>query len=144
MTRERHTALAIPCALLLSAGLAAQQQSPAPRAERGAMLVDVTRSGDEWVTAGKKNRVTLDASSLAVRVQAGPVRLALAPSLKDDMLVRSRGEEFYLRLADAGRIHIEPYDAGFKTGVKIVLDQFRHAGLLRGGEIGRASCRERV
>lgn len=119
--------------LWAAAMLAAQQQSPAGRAERGAMLVDVTRAGGDWVIAGKKHRVTLNASNLAVRIQAGTVAWNLAPSLKDDMLVRSRGEEFYLRLADAGRIHIEAYDAGFKTGVKIVLDEFRHAGLLRGG-----------
>jgi hypothetical protein len=120
-------------ALLAAALLPAQQQSPPGRAERGAMLVDVTRSGDQWLIAGKKHRVTLNASTLAVKVDAGPVTWTLAPSLKDDMLVRSRGEEFFVRLADAGRIHIEPYDAGFKTGLKLVLDGFRHAGLLRGG-----------
>jgi len=37
------------------------------------------------------------------------------------MLVKARGEEVSLRLADAKRISVVPYDTGFKTGVKISL-----------------------
>ncbi len=42
------------------------------------------------------------------------------------MLVRSGGEEFPLRLADAKKIEIAPCDTGAKTGVKITLGQWRH------------------
>jgi hypothetical protein len=119
---------------LVPAGLLAQQQfPPVSRAERGAPVVDVTQSAGAWVISGQKNRVTLNPSDLAIQVQAGPVTWRLAPSLKDDLLVKSRGEEFYVRLRDAGRIQIEPYDTGFKTGVKISLQQFVHHGQLKGG-----------
>ena len=48
------------------------------------------------------------------------------PSTAKDMLVKSNGSEFYLRLADARKITVVPYDTGFKTGVKISLDSWRH------------------
>jgi len=133
-----QTLRTIKCAVfgfcLLPGYLLAQQQfPPVSRAERGAPVVDVTQSAGAWVISGQKNRVTLNASDLAIQVQAGPVTWRLAPSLKDDMLVKSRGEEFYVRLRDAGSIQIEPYDTGFKTGVKISLQQFLHQGQLTGG-----------
>jgi hypothetical protein len=93
----------------------------------------VARTAGAWVIGGQRNRVTLNQADLAVAVQAGPVIWRMAPSAKDDLLVRSRGEEFLLRLSDAGKIQIEPYDTGFKTGVKITLEQFHHAGQLKGG-----------
>lgn len=117
-----------------SASLAAQEQPPpATRAERGAPQVDVSRTSGGWLIAGRKHRVVLNAADLALTAQAGPVTWRLAPSAKDDMLVKSRGEEFPVRLADAGKIRIEPYDTGFKTGVKITLEQFQHTGQLKGG-----------
>jgi len=48
----------------------------------------------------------------------------MAASAPKDMLVKSAGEEFHLRLADAKKIEIVPFDTGFKTGVKIVLSQW--------------------
>src|SRR5205085_7911977 len=65
--------------------------------------------------------------------QAGPANWAMAPSAPKDMLVRSRGEEFFLRLADARKVEITPYDTGAKTGVKITLGEWRHNGLLNKG-----------
>ena len=46
----------------------------------------------------------------------------------DDMLLESRGREFHVRLANAGKVDIHPYDTGFKTGVMIVLERFRDSG----------------
>src|SRR5262249_31593383 len=77
---------------------------------------------------GKKNRVTLNESDLALSVQAGPAHWAMVPSSAQDMLVRSRGEEFYLRLADARKIEIKSYDTGFKTGIKISLSEWQCGG----------------
>jgi len=122
---------AAAAATLLAVSLSAQ--APVSREERGAPAVSVSRIGGKWLIVGRTQRVTLDPADLSIRVQAGPVAWTMAPSAKDDMLVKSRGEEFYLRLADARSIDIEPYDTGFKTGVKIALSQFQHAGLLKGG-----------
>jgi Family of unknown function (DUF5696) len=104
-----------------------------PREEWGAPAVVVSRAEGKWIIAGKKNKVTLNESDFALSVQAGPAKWAMVPSSAKDMLVRSRGEEFYLRLADARKIDIEPYDTGFKTGVKISLGEWRHNGLLNKG-----------
>jgi hypothetical protein len=57
----------------------------------------------------------------------------MVPSSDDDLLLRSRGEEFHVRLRDAGKIDITPFDTGYKTGVKITLRRFRHHGLLYDG-----------
>src|SRR5262245_8564894 len=104
-----------------------------PREEWGAPAVVVSRAEGKWIIAGRKNKGTLNESDFALSVQAGPANWAMVPSSAKDMLVRSRGEEFYLRLADARKIDIEPYDTGFKTGVKISLGEWRHNGLLNKG-----------
>jgi hypothetical protein len=107
-----------------------------PREEWGAPMVNVSRAEGKWIIAGKKNKVMLNESDLALSLQAGPATWAMVPSSAKDMLVRSRGEEFHLRLADARKIEIESYDTGFKTGVKISLGEWRSNGLLnKGAEI---------
>jgi len=112
-----------------------------PREQWGAPAVTVSNKDGKWIIAGKKHKVILTTSDLAMKIDAGPVNWTLAPSLKDDMLIKWRGEEFYLRLADAGRIDITPYDTGYKTGVKIRLEQFRSQGLLNKGlELDVALC----
>ncbi|HVR70863.1 MAG TPA: DUF5696 domain-containing protein [Vicinamibacteria bacterium] len=104
-----------------------EAQGPArPRAEWGATAVTVTRADGRWALGGQTNRVTLDETTLALDVQAGPAGWAFLPSAPGDLRVRSAGEEFPLRLADAPAIRIEPYDAAFKTGLKLTLGGFRH------------------
>lgn len=116
---KRATLFLLPILLLA--------QQPVSREQRGAPVVDVMHSGAMWKIAGRKTRVTLNERDLAISVEAGGTTWKMTPSLADDMLVKSRGQEFPLRFTDATRIHIEPLDTGFKTGVKISLDQFRHA-----------------
>jgi len=122
---------AVVCVFLGSAVLPGQ--GPLPREQWGAMSVSTSHTGGTWIVAGKHNRVTLDESNLAIKVEAGPVTWTMAGSLPDDMRVSARGEEFHLRLADAGKIAIEPFDAAFKTGLKITLGQFQGNGQVRGG-----------
>src|SRR5215813_7775077 len=104
-----------------------------PREQWGAPAVDVSHADGKWIITGQKNKVTLNESDLALTVQVGPTNWAMVPSSSKDMLVRSRGEEFYLRLADARKIEIKSYDTGFKTGVKISLGEWRHNGSLNKG-----------
>ncbi|HET8550751.1 MAG TPA: DUF5696 domain-containing protein [Bryobacteraceae bacterium] len=117
----------LPCLFLIC--VCAPAQGPLPREQWGATNVSVTQRDNEWIIAGRKTKVILKRSDLALRVQAGPATWSMMPSQKDDMLVRAAGEEFYVRLADAGSVHIEPFDAGFKTGVKVILQQFRRPGV---------------
>jgi len=134
MLPPRLIPYAVASTLLLSSLLWAQQL---PREQWGAPAVTVIQVGGKWVIAGKRNRVTLNAADLALSVQAGSANWAMTPSSAKDLLVKSKGEEFYLRLADAQKIEITRYDTGFKTGVKIRLGQWRHNGLLhQGAELG--------
>ena len=95
-----------------------------PRAEWGAPLVDVTRDGENWVIAGQKQRVTLNPKDLSMKVLAGSTKWSMDASRPGDMLVKIRGKEFPVRLADARSIKVEPYDTGYKTGVKLVLSNW--------------------
>src|ERR1043165_5622384 len=121
-----QTFLRITALLFFFSTLALAQQLP--RDEWGAPAVTVTHEGGKWMIAGKKNRVTLDDSTLALRVQAGAAEWTMNQSSTKDMLVKAKDEEFYLRLVDAKKISIVPYDTGFKTGVKISLGQWKHQG----------------
>ena len=111
--------------LVVSSSNAARQL---PREQWGAPAVAVSHAAGKWIIAGRKNRVTLGESDLALSVQSGAAQWAMSPSSVGDMLVRAKGEEFSLRLADARQINVAPYDTGFKTGVKISLARWQHKG----------------
>ena len=122
-TRYLTTALFI--LLVLPAAPQAQQLS---REKWGAVPVDVSHTGSTWIIAGKTNRITLNEKDLALTIQAGSTQWAMLPSKSGDMLVRSKGKQLFLRLADANRISIVPYDAAFKAGVKIALSGWQQSG----------------
>jgi hypothetical protein len=103
------------------------------RAEWGAPAVITSHANGQWTIAGRRNTVVLNDSDLAVTIQAGPTVWKMAPSSGDDMVVKSAGELFPLGLGTAGAIEISPYDTGYKSGVKVVLGQFRSNGLLHRG-----------
>jgi len=115
----------------------AQPASPPPltRADWGAPLVDVSHANGQWTIAGKKQVVTLDEKTLALDVDAQSVDWKMFPSGTNDMIVKFRGKEFPLRLADAGKISIKPYDTGFKTGVIITLSDWRKPHSWFGGKM---------
>ena len=129
MNPSRWLACAAACGWVLWA-------QPLPREQWGAAPVTVSHSGGKWTIAGKTQTVTIEESDLALEVRAGSTVWKMVPSGPNDMLVKSRGEQFSLRLASAGKAAIAPYDSGYKTGVKIALAQFRSNGLLyRGAEL---------
>ncbi len=113
--------------------LAADEPSPReiaakkfPREQWGAALVDVSHNAEKrvWILQGKKHAVELNEKTLALKIQAGPTVWSMVPSGANDLLIKSGEDEFPMSLADAGRIDIVPYDAAFKTGVKIKLDDW--------------------
>ena len=118
-------AAALLLTVTFSTVLRAQQLS---REQWGAVPISVTHSGAKWVIEGKTNRVTLNEKDLALSIQAGPAQWNMMPSKPGDMLIRSKGERLSLRLADAKKISIVPYDAAFKTGVKIALSGWLQKG----------------
>jgi Family of unknown function (DUF5696) len=130
MSRPRLIPRIVFIAVVYHTLLFAQQL---PREQWGAPLINVSRADGKWIIAGKRNRVLLNEVDFALSVQAGPSNWKMVPSSGTDMLVKSRGEEFHLRLADARKIEIKPYDTGFKSGIKISLSEWRNNSLLNKG-----------
>lgn len=97
------------------------------RASWGAALVQVSDSGGVWTIAGKKHAVTIDMHDLAMDVLAGPADWKMAPSRAGDLIVRKKGrpKEYRLKLSDAAKKSVQYYDAGYKTGVKIILSRWK-------------------
>jgi hypothetical protein len=119
----RSIPLRIALSLLLSiAPLVAQTL---PRSEWGAPAVSISHANGKWIIAGQTNKVLLDEKDLSIAIQNGSAKWAMVPSGPKDMIAKAHGAEFPLRLADAEKISIEPYDTGFKTGVKITLNGWR-------------------
>ena len=102
-----------------------------PREQWGAPLVDVAGKDNIWTLKGKKQTVTLDASDLSVQIKAGAATWALMPSIAGDLHVRVQSKDRKLRLADAKRVDVEPYDTGYKTGVKLALSEWPEAPQLK-------------
>jgi hypothetical protein len=96
----------------------AQQPS---RDQWGAPAVTVTHADGKWTIAGRKNQATLNETDLSINVQAGKTRWTMLPSMSGDMIASCNGQQIGLRLADAQKISIVPYDTGFRTGVKVSL-----------------------
>ena len=102
------------------------------RADWGAPQVAVSHQDGKWTLTGQRQTVTLDEATLDLTVVAGPVTWTMATA-DDDLILKSHGEEFALKLADAEKIEAMPYDTGYKTGIKIRLERFRDNGLLHRG-----------
>jgi hypothetical protein len=94
----------------------------------GAMPVDVSHESNKWLIKGRQNSVTLNESDLSLAIQGGPAQWQLLPSTLGDMVVRSKREDIALRIADAKKISIVPYNTGFKTGVKLAVSGWTNKG----------------
>src|SRR4029078_8832734 len=83
------------------------------REQWGGMPVTVSHRGNEWIIAGKVNSIAVNQSNLGLTIKAGETTWTMKPSIVGDMLVNSNGKNVALRLADAKKIDIVPYDTGF-------------------------------
>ncbi|HEV2133238.1 MAG TPA: twin-arginine translocation signal domain-containing protein [Terracidiphilus sp.] len=97
---------------------------PQSRAERGAPLVEVSHTDGKWVIAGGRQQAVLRESNLALAVNAQGMVWHMVPSARGDMILQRDGRETAVRLADAKRIEIHPFDTGFKTGVRLTLSHW--------------------
>ena len=118
---KRSTQLVFLFLSILSASLAQQPT----REQWDAPSVTVSGQSGRWIIAGKKNKATLNESDLSISIDSGTERWNLVPSSAGDLIVRAGRRDFKLRLADARKKTIVPYDTGFKTGVKISLSDWR-------------------
>lgn len=92
----------------------------------GAPKVQVLQRQGKWTIEGQRNRVELNPSDLQMTVYARGQTWSMIPSFPGDLIVESSGARLSLRLADAGKKEISPYQTGFKTGIKIDLAGFIH------------------
>ena len=86
-------------AFLLCGSNLLQAQALTP-ADWGAPEVTVSHTNGLWTIAGKTNVVTLNDSDLAMSIQNGGVAWSMVPSGATDLLAKSGGKEFYVRLAE--------------------------------------------
>ena len=98
----KHIPLMIVALVLISIFTAPAFSQTLSRADWVLPEVDVSHQDGKWTIAGKRQTVVLDEKTLAMTIKSGPVTWAMAPSLDDDLLVKSEGEEFPLRLSERG------------------------------------------
>src|ERR1041385_1311367 len=110
-------------AILLVSSVQAQQLS---RDDWGGMPVTVSHQGANWNIAGKKHQVSLNERDLSMTIQTGAAKWPTVGSSAHDLRLKTGAEEFAAGLTQAKQIQIVPYDAGFKTGVKISLSGWSH------------------
>src|ERR1700722_2882936 len=107
----------------------AQQQLVTPRnLDHGSPNIAVLKQWDTWIIKGQKQTVKFTWSDQSILVEAGNVSWRMFSSMVSDMIVKSGGSEFPLRLADAQSVDIVPYETGFRTGIKITLGNWQHDG----------------
>lgn len=98
----------------------------APQTDWGKPKVEVKQDGDQWVLQGQRLTVSIRSSDLAIQVKDQGTLWSLEGSTPGDLTAGVWGQTIALRLADAKKIEIAPYETGFKTGVKIRLSEFIH------------------
>src|SRR5215813_14543865 len=119
----RRTLFALFCFIAL--GLSTSHAQQLSREQWGGVPVTVSQQSGNWIISGKKNKVSIS-RNLALTIETSSTRWVTVASTSHDMLVKRNGEEFALGLTEAKKIEIVPYDAGFKTGVKINLADWSH------------------
>jgi hypothetical protein len=96
-----------------------------PPAEWGAPPVKVIHTGNSWDITGGKHKIIFREKDFSMTVDDGVVLWKIDPSVKGDLVVKSGGRLRKLRLADAGKINVEKYSTGYKTGIKVRLGAWR-------------------
>jgi hypothetical protein len=94
------------------------------------LTAQISHSGTQWTIRGHNTHVVhFDQSNFVLTVQSGPVTWTMLPSSSNDLTVASGGDVLHFKLTDAGNIQIAPYETGFKSGIRIILDHFRFLDL---------------
>lgn len=121
----KTTAAVITAVVAIGGFRTAPAEQRLPREQWGAPAVTVAQKEGEWVVAGRATTVTVSTRDLRLRVRAGTAQWSMLPSSTADMVVRTAGEDVSVRLADAARVAIAPYDTGFSTGIRMELSGWR-------------------
>jgi hypothetical protein len=90
----------------------------------GTPKIQVSQEQGRWIVKGLRNRFELEPSDLQMTVSAAGRTWSMVPSSGGDLIVENAGERLSLRLADAGKKEVSLYQTGFKSGLKIALEDF--------------------
>jgi hypothetical protein len=108
----------------------------------GAPKVQVLQEKGKWTIKGQRNRIELNPSDLQMTVYAQSRTWSMIPSFRGDLIVENSGARLSLRLADAEKKEISPYQTGFKTGIKIALEDFARKDIKVDVQISLFICLE--
>jgi hypothetical protein len=108
----------------------------------GAPEVQVLQEKAKWIIKGLRNQIELNPSDLQMTVYAKGQTWSMIPSFSGDLIVENSGERLSLRLSDAGKKQISPYETGYKTGIKIALEDFEHKDIKVDVQISLFICLE--
>ncbi len=108
----------------------------------GAPEVKVFQREGKWIIEGQRNRIELNPSDLQMTVYAQSRTWSMIPSFSGDLIVENSGTRLSLRLADAEKKEISPYQTGFKQGIKIELEDFAHKNIKVDLQISLFICLE--
>jgi hypothetical protein len=108
----------------------------------GAPAVEVRQEDGRWVVQGRRSCVEVSPADLQMILSAGGRTWSTVASAAGDLIVEADGKTYTLRLADAKRREVSPYQTGFKTGVKIALRGFAHEGTEIDLSIALSACLE--
>ncbi|HWH76902.1 MAG TPA: hypothetical protein VNT76_06000, partial [Candidatus Binatus sp.] len=120
--------LAIGCSaiVLLTLTCTSIDAQQLAREQWGGTPVTVSHENGKWIIAGKQHKVTLDERNFALMIETRAAKWSTVGSPAHDMLLKTGADEFAAGLSQAKQIETVPYDAGFKTGVKISLGGWSH------------------
>lgn len=109
------------CTLVAGSSVPAAVQSSE---DWGAPKIEVAKEQERWIVKGLRNRIELEPADLQMKVYSQGQTWSMIPSSQGDLVVENDGARLSLRLADAGKKQISPYHTGFKSGLKIDLNDF--------------------
>lgn len=104
--------------------------------------ISVRYENDKWIITGQRRVISLSRPNLEMTIKAGPLKWLMLPANDNDLTVEAEGKRLSLSFMNAGKMEFSPYETGFKTGVKIVLRDFRQNGKLLDIELRLFVCLE--
>jgi len=94
--------------------------------EWGNPKVNVKQDASQWIIQGERLTVVVDSNTLAMQVRDKDISWNIEGSTPGDLTIEHSGRNIPLCLKDAKQIKIEPYETGFKSGIKIQLNGYLH------------------
>jgi len=94
--------------------------------EWGNPKVNVKQDASQWIIQGERLTVVIDSNTLAMQVRDKDISWNIEGSTQGDLTIEHDGRNIPLCLKNAKQIKIVPYETGFKSGIKIQLDNYVH------------------